>query len=74
MLSAVGFLLSLLVTHRLHNEPFRLELSEDLPLRVVANRLDVDKAANIKFLRSEHRHIDGDGALLALLQSPLLGV
>jgi len=32
---------------------------KDLPLRVVADDLDIDKGAYVKLLRSEHRHIGG---------------
>jgi hypothetical protein len=36
--------------------PFRLVLSKDLPLRMVADDLDVDEASDIKLLGPEHRH------------------
>lgn len=39
--------------------PFRLVLSENLALGVVANYLDVDEAAKVESFGSEHRHLCG---------------
>jgi hypothetical protein len=39
--------------------PFRLVLSENLALGVVADHLDVDKTTKVEFLGPEHRHVGG---------------
>ncbi|KAK5626803.1 hypothetical protein RRF57_002518 [Xylaria bambusicola] len=40
--------------------PLRLVFSKDLPLGVVADGPDVDKASDVELLRPEHRHIGSD--------------
>lgn len=41
--------------------PFWLVFSEYLPLGMVADHFDIDEAAQVEFLRSEHRHDGGGG-------------
>jgi len=40
--------------------PLRLVLSEDLSLGVITDDLDVDEAAQVELLGSEHGHDGGD--------------
>jgi hypothetical protein len=39
--------------------PFRLVLSENLALGMVADYLDVDKTTKVELLGPEHRHVGG---------------
>lgn len=39
--------------------PFWLVFGKDLPLGMVADHFDIDEAAQIELLRSEHRHDGG---------------
>jgi hypothetical protein len=43
------------------NVPLDLVILKDLPLGVVADVLDIDKAAQVEALRSELRHDGGPG-------------